>query len=331
MPKLQRKSRPGNPWLEKDKETSKNRERSKNFYEMNPAIGNLLKNYISISAGKSKPRFKQNNKQLKQRIKPAFELLKNCTLCERGCKVDRTRNELGFCKVSDKIKISSIFNHYGEESFLVPSLTVFFWSCNLACEFCQNYELSQRIEPGIEVTEKDVVRAIDKTSCRNVNFVGGEPTPYLPFILKTLSLVKKDLPVVWNSNMYLSEKGMALLRGMVDVYLTDWKYFNDRCALTLSKAPNYLKIIKRNHLLAFKDSTLVIRHLVLPGHFKCCTRPLLDYLAREYGKKVVINLMDQYRPCYNAYKHPNLDKPLSQKEYQKVVYYADKLGLVFLE
>ena len=164
----------------------------------------------------------------------------------------------------------------------------------------------------------------------NVNFVGGDPVPCLPFILKTLRFVKSDIPTVWNSNFYMSEKSMSLLKNIIDVYLSDFKYGNDDCAERLSKARNYTKIVKRNHLLAFKDSELVIRHLVLPGHVKCCSMPIMDFIAENFKDKVVLNLMDQYRPEYLAENYKEINKSLSREEFNEAVEYAEKLGLNFI-
>ncbi|HDD72497.1 MAG TPA: radical SAM protein [Candidatus Aenigmarchaeota archaeon] len=226
--------------------------------------------------------------------------------------------------------VTSMFAHWGEEEFLIPSFTVFFWSCNFSCVYCQNWQISQRYEKPRKISEEELAEAIDSCGCRNVNFVGGEPTPYLPFILKTLKLVKRDIPVVWNSNFYMSEKSMHLLRNVVDVYLSDFKYGNNRCAERLSGVKNYTEIVKRNHVLAFRDSDLVVRHLVLPGHIECCSKPVLDFIAENFGKGVIVNIMPQYRPEYRAYRYRNLNRALTNEEFKAVLDYAEKLGLRFI-
>ena len=289
-----------------------------------------LPNYLKALEGKKKPRFKLN-KKLNSKIKTAFKILESCELCERKCKVNRLKGKLGWCKVGAKPWISSYFEHYGEERFFVPSFTIFFMGCTFSCQFCQNWTISQRVEAGEYIDEPELAKVIDRHShCKNVNFVGGEPTPQLPFILKTLKQVRADIPTVWNSNFYMSEKSMGLLKGIVDVYLPDFKYGNDKCALRLSKVPNYWKIISRNHLLAFKDSEVVIRHLVLPDHFTCCTKPILDFIAENFKDKVVVNIMDQYSPQFKAMNYPEINRRLTLDEFEKVVKYAEKLGLNFI-
>lgn len=291
-----------------------------------------LTRYFSILAGE-KPKFMIAKKKglLDKKVREAFEILKNCELCERKCKVDRLNGEKGFCKVPAKMLISSYFEHYGEEFFLIPSFTVFFWSCTFSCEYCQNYTISQRLEKPMEISEEELAKIIDEHSnCKNVNFVGGEPTPQLPFILKTLSYVKSNLPVIWNSNFYMSLKTMSLLKDVVDIYLSDFKYGNDKCAERLSGVGNYTYIVKRNHLLAAKDAELVVRHLVLPGHVDCCSKLILKWIAKKLKNKVIVNIMSQYRPCYHAYRYKEINKNVSKEEYRAVVNYAKELGLNFV-
>lgn len=294
-------------------------------------LNTALSNYFKILNGKALPGFRSNRKLLLENTAKAFRILKRCVLCERKCSVDRTKGQIGYCHLGSRMLISSYFDHHGEEFFFVPSFTVFFWSCNLSCQFCQNYTISQRMETPEEIQPEELASAIDgHPHCRNMNFVGGEPTQQLPFILETLKHVKSNLPVVWNSNFYMSEESMELLKGLVDVYLSDWKYWSNKCAMRLSNAPDYLETVRRNHLLAFKDAELVIRHLILPNHFECCTRPILEYISENFGKKVVVNLMDQYRPCYNASRFPEINRRLKPGEFTGAVHLADSLGINYI-
>jgi len=291
-----------------------------------------LPNYLKILDKEEKPRFKKIDRRLlDKKIGDAYKILENCELCERKCHINRLRNELGWCKVGNKMQISSIFEHLGEEYFFVPSLTIFFISCTFSCQYCQNWTISQRIEKGQHMTEQELAQVIsERKNCKNVNFVGGEPTPHLPMILKTLKFVNSSLPVMWNSNFYMSEKSMDLLRGVVDVYLSDFKYGNDRCAERLSKVKNYTEIIKRNHLLAFKNSEMVIRHLVLPNHAECCSIPVLNFIKENFRDRVVVNIMDQYHPQYITMNYPEINRRISDEEFEMVVKHAERLGLNFI-
>jgi putative pyruvate formate lyase activating enzyme len=291
-----------------------------------------LKRYFSILQRKQRPNFKiaKEKDLLENKIAKAFKLLKACKLCERRCGVDRHK-ALGFCGIPAKMLVSSYFVHLGEEPFFVPSFTIFFYGCNFRCVFCQNYAISQRLEKAMEMSEKELAKVIDSHShCRNINLVGGEPTPYLPFILKTLSYVKADMPVIWNSNFYMSKEAMNLLEGIVDVYLSDFKYGNDECAARLSGVENYIKVVERNHKDAArqKQAGIVIRHLVMPNHVECCSKPVLEWIAKNC-KKAIVNIMDQYRPEFRAFEY-GIDRRISQAEFNEVIKHARSLGLNFI-
>ena len=153
------------------------------------------KGYFKILEDKQKPRFKLNNRLLNENIIKAFKILESCELCERKCRINRIKGQLGWCKVGNKMTVSSYFEHIGEEFFLIPSFTIFFMSCTFSCQYCQNWTISQRKEKGKEYKTEELAKMIDKhANCKNVNFVGGDPVPCLPFILKTLRFVKSDIP-----------------------------------------------------------------------------------------------------------------------------------------
>ena len=259
------------------------------------------------------------------------EMLKSCELCERKCKVNRLKGEKGECKVGNVCLISSEFIHMGEEAYISPSHTIFFMGCNFHCQYCQNWSISQWFEKGYPVIPKELARLIEmrrvEEGSRNVNFVGGEPTPNLLPILETLKLCKINLPVVWNSNFYMSEKTMKILDGIVDLYLPDFKYGNNECALRLSKVQKYFEVVSRNHLLAAKQTEVSIRHLILPNHVECCSKPVLKWIAENIKEKCIVNLMDQYRPEYKAMEFTDLKRRITREEFEEVVNYAKKLEL----
>ena len=265
------------------------------------------------------------------KIDLARRMLEECQLCERRCRVNRTVGEKGFCGVGDA-RISSEFVHMGEEPDLVPSYTVFFAGCTFRCVFCQNWDISTRPENGELASPKDLAGRIERRATsgigavRNVNWVGGDPTSNLPFILQALRECTANIPQVWNSNMYLSEEAMSLLDGIVDVHLTDFKYGNNKCAARLSDAPEYFEVVSRNHLLARAHAEMIVRHLVLPGHAKCCTIPVLEWIA-ENLKDVKVNVMAQYRPEFRAREFEEISKPIGTSEYGIAYETAERLGL----
>ncbi len=261
------------------------------------------------------------------KLKLARQMLLGCELCERRCNANRLKGKAGHCGVLQS-RISSEFIHWGEEPELVPSHTIFFSGCTFNCVFCQNWDISQNPKNGDIMSPRRIAELIERRdeSTRNVNWVGGDPTSNLPFIIESLTYCDVNKPQVWNSNLYLSEKSMTLLDGMVDVYLTDFKYGNNECAKRLSNVTNYWEIITRNHTIARTQCEMIIRHLVLPGHFKCCSKPILEWIA-ENLTNVRVNVMDQYRPEYNAYDYEELSRGLDKGEFMHAYKLADTLGL----
>lgn len=268
----------------------------------------------------------------------AHRMLRRCELCERRCRTDRASNVTGHCGVA-AARISSEFLHTGEEPDLVPSYTVFFSGCTFNCVFCQNWDISTRPGSGQEIGPDVLARMIEAKEgsarrgshalgqyARNVNWVGGDPTSNLPFVLDVLGHCNANLPQVWNSNMYLTEESMQLLNGVIDVYLTDFKYGNDGCALRLSNARDYMRVITRNHRLAREQAEVIVRHLVLPNHYECCTRPVLEWIS-ENLRDVKVNVMSQYHPEHRAQEFQDIARPLSMSEFRAAIDLAETLGL----
>ena len=163
----------------------------------------------------------------------------------------------------------------------------------------------------------------------NVNWVGGDPTSNLLYILKVLRELDINIPQIWNSNMYCSTETMSLLNGVIDVYLTDFKYGNDECAHRLSKVDNYTKVVKRNHKIAYNQGEIILRHLVLPNHIKCCSKPILNWISKNIPDSLV-NIMAQYRPEYKANNFEDINRNITQDEYFETISYARKLKINIL-
>jgi len=258
-------------------------------------------------------------------------MLEKCRFCERKCGVNRARGQKGYCGVL-KSMIASEFIHMGEEPELVPSYTIFFSGCTFNCAFCQNWDISQYPEAGIYVEPRLLAKLIEQriNKIRNINWVGGEPTPNLPYILDVLNHTSVNLPVIWNSNMYMSEEATKLLNRIVDIYLTDFKYGNDDCAKKLSNVENYFSVVSRNHRIANSQCEMIIRHLVLPNHVECCSKPVLKWIAGNL-KNVKVNVMEQYRPEYKAKELPEINRKITKEEFDEAVNFAEELGLDLVE
>jgi len=260
------------------------------------------------------------------KIELAKQIFENCHFCEIRCEVDRTKKS-GNCGVKQP-GIASEFLHVGEERVLVPSHTFFFSGCTFHCVFCQNWDISQT-NSGFYIKPERLVEIIQKRKmqgARNVNWVGGDPTPNLLYIFKVLKLCNENTPQVWNSNMYCSTETMKLLDEIIDLYLTDLKYGNDECAKRLSKVDNYTEIVRRNHKIAHEKSMMIIRHLVMPNHIECCSKPIIEWIA-ENLPNAVVNIMAQYRPEYHAHDYEDISRSVSMDEFLQVKEYADQLGI----
>jgi putative pyruvate formate lyase activating enzyme len=264
------------------------------------------------------------------KIQIANKILESCHFCSRRCSVNRLADQLGFCGCGKAMSVSSIFVHTGEEPELVPSGTVFTMGCTIRCRHCQNWTISQWKEAPTAYTPKELAKEVEDLhsgGCRNINLVGGEPTPWLKHWLETFRYVNTNVPVVWNSNSYYSQETAQLLAGFVDVYLLDFKYGPSDCATRISDAPNYWQVCTRNHLIAKKFGELLVRVLVLPGHLECCTKPILKWIATNLGVETRVNLMFQYRPEWRAHELPELGRRLTRDEMELALRLAEQAGL----
>jgi putative pyruvate formate lyase activating enzyme len=260
----------------------------------------------------------------------ATKMLESCHFCTRRCGINRLANRLGFCGCGKMMNVSSVFVHLGEEPELVPSGTVFTMGCTMRCLHCQNWTISQWKEAPPECTPEDLAKEVENLrleGCKNVNLVGGEPTPWLKHWLETFKHVGVNVPVVWNSNSYYSQETARLLAGFTDVYLLDFKYGPGDCAERISDAPNYWEVCARNHLEAKKYGELSVRVLVLPGHLDCCTKPILQWIADNLGGETRVNVMFQYRPEWRAREVPELGRRLTKAEMKKALLLAERAGL----
>jgi len=280
-------------------------------------------------------------------VRALYDKMSPCTLCPRNCRVDRLAGTTGYCGVSAELRIASFGPHFGEESVLVGhggSGTIFFSGCNLACVFCQNYDISH-LRTGSDITVKDLVGimlSLQRRGCSNINLV--TPTHYAAPIAAAIELARAaglSLPIVYNSGGYDSVETLQLLEGFVDIYMPDMKYADASAAVQLSDAPDYPAInraaVKEMHRQVgdliirdgFATRGLLIRHLVLPeklaGSFDA-----VRFLADEVSPKTAVNVMGQYHPCWKASAYPRINRRPTAGEVREVVEGARSLGLVVI-
>lgn len=264
------------------------------------------------------------------KIELSSRMLSSCNFCEHRCGINRLKGEVGLCGCGYESLIASKFIHMHEEPELVPSFTIFFSGCNGGCIFCQNWDIANEPTVGVAYRPEDLANEImehKSLDIRNMNWVGGDPTPHLHNILKTLSFCDFNLASIWNSNMYLTEEAMALLAGTQDVYLTDFKFGNDSCAERYSSMKNYWSIITRNHQLAKDDAELIIRHLVMPENIQCCTINILNWIKSNLDADIRVNLMHQYRPEGKASERKEISRRLFNVEIDSSKELAHDIGL----
>ena len=265
----------------------------------------------------------------------------HCTLCPRRCGVDRTRGQLGFCKMPGQIHAARAGVHYWEEPVISGSFgsgAVFFSGCTLKCAFCQNYDISQE-NFGKPLTSAELRAAFERLideGVQNINLV--TPTHFLPDILPALE-PKLPVPVVYNCGGYESVETLRQLEGKIDVYLPDFKYSDNALAKKLSSAPDYFETASAAILEMYRQigkpvleddemkRGVLVRHLVLPG---CVDNSLgvLDWVAEHFRSgDILFSLMSQYVPMGRAAEMPPFDQRITELEYDSVLSYMMLLGI----
>jgi len=267
--------------------------------------------------------------ELRARVEAATALLQSCRVCPRQCGANRLQGEAGKCRTQRQARVSSYGPHLGEESPLVGrhgSGTIFFTTCNLRCVFCQNYSVSQLGE-GETVSKEELARmmlSLQDQQCHNINLVS--PTHVVPQILEALDLaigLGLHLPLVYNSGGYDSPETLRLLDGIVDIYMPDMKYSDEKAAEELSGIKDYPSVnraaIKEMHrqvgdLQIDRDGVaqrgLLLRHLVLTVDL-AGKEAIVRFISQEISPDTYVNIMAQYRPCYKASDFPSLARPVS--------------------
>ena len=280
-----------------------------------------------------------------QKIKDADNILRDCALCPRQCRVNRKSGKKGYCRTGDAPFIASWGPHFGEERPLVGrhgSGTVFFGNCNLRCIFCQNYSISHLGE-GFEISHEklaDIMLSLQEFGCHNINLV--TPTHQAAAIIRAIRIASEKglaVPLVYNCGGYESLATLKILEGIVDIYMPDLKYADNVSAKKYSDAGDYADKAKSaihemyrqvGDLLiderGIAKRGLLVRHLVLPANI-AGTAEAVRFIAEEISTNTYVNIMDQYHPCFKSFGSPPLDRRITAKEYSDALEYAVRAGL----
>lgn len=278
-----------------------------------------------------------------------FVMLEKCEICPRNCKVNRLNNEQGFCKAEDKVKIALVSTHDFEEPCISgkgkdtkSSGTIFFSNCNLRCVFCQNYEISSEGK-GKEITVEELADIFinqQKKKVNNINLV--TPTMYVYQIIQAIEIARKKglcIPIIYNSNGYENVETIKQLKGDIDIYLPDLKYYSEKIAIEYSNAPNYFKVATDSIKEMYKQvgsptfdeygiikKGVIIRHLILPNYLQN-TKNILKWIKENMPKDIYVSIMAQYFPTYKAKEYEKINRKLNIQEYKEIEKYIYTLGL----
>lgn len=272
-------------------------------------------------------------------------MLEKCNICPHECGINRKNGQIGRCKATDKIKIALYSIHDFEEPCISGekgSGTVFFSNCNLNCDFCQNYEISQEGK-GKEITIERLAEIFIEQQERNVENINlVTPTSYAIQIVEAIKIARKNglkIPIVYNTNGYESIETLKILNGYIDIYLPDLKYYYNDIAKKYSKVDKYFEIaieaIKEMYKQVGKpilneegimQKGLMIRHLVLPNNIDN-SKKVLKWIKENIDKEVFVSVMAQYFPTHKAKEIEEINRKLTIEEYEEIEQYLYDLDI----
>ncbi len=267
-----------------------------------------------------------------ERLELARRHYRHCRLCPHCCGVDRTAGGRGFCGAGAEARVYRQRVECGDESDLIPSHLLYISGCNLRCAFCIGEGAAFDPQHGALLTAQSLQGVLGEgrsRGARTIQWAGGEPTIHLPAILEAMAGCERLPPVVWKSNLFATSETLALLDGVVDVHVADFKFGNNACASRIAGVDGYLETVTRNLLLLFRKARLIVRHLLLPGHFDCCYRPILDWLGR-WLPGAPFRIMVGYLPRWQAARCCELAGPLGRDWGSRAVDLAAEKGLKVL-
>ena len=264
-----------------------------------------------------------------ERARTARGLLASCHFCAHHCGVNRLAGERGLCHAGPETRCFSAQVEVADELELIPTFAVALGGCDLRCDFCITGASSWNASAGA-VFDAGAMAARARralgTGARTVMLLGGEPTIHLPAALEFVAELPAQAKLVWKTNAHGSAQARELLDGMFDVWVADYKFGNDACARRLAGIPDYLRTVRENLLWADRQGELIVRHLLMPGHYDCCWRPMAVWLAAELPH-VKLSLRAAFWPAWRADRHPELRGTVTAAAGRAALADARALGL----
>jgi putative pyruvate formate lyase activating enzyme len=268
-----------------------------------------------------------------QRIAAARENLEHCTLCDHRCGVNRLNGELGLCRAGADTRFFSAQTEVADELELIPVFAIALSGCDLRCDFCVTGQSSwnPRAGLGFEVVAmaERAQKALDQ-GARTIMLLGGEPTIHLAAVLEFVALMPDAARLVWKTNAHGSSEARALLAGMFDVWVADYKFGNEACAQRLARVSSYNPSVRENLLWASDDCDLIVRHLLMPGHIECCWLPIVQWLSTQLPG-VKVSLRTGFWPGWHSARHAELRQMNSHADLARAWEIAQEFGLSLIE
>lgn len=243
-----------------------------------------------------------------ERLTQARQHDQSCMLCEHRCAVNRADNELGVCKAGTEARVFRHRIECGEEPELIPCHLFYLSGCDLRCAFCIAEADAFDPRRGQLLTTEFFGEAVQwgqEQGAKTLQWVGGEPTIHLPRILEVMAGCDSLPPVVWKSDFHGTSESFDLLKGLAEFYVADFKFGNDHCARRIASVENYTAIVTRNLRIASKQGRLIVRHLLMPGHYDCCFLPVIRWLSDNLPE-TAFSLRDGYLPRWRSHAFEEL-------------------------